>query len=105
MFVLNTKMNSLIAKFLAFTQTTDSENTSWTTVTVNPPDTSCCEIKGWVTEYCNVIQDAVDNASEYTIIELTGGTYCNENWSSVHQSKPDDFKNQNLLNITNKKNL
>ena len=77
---------------------------SWTTVSLEPYPESCCSTE-WDTSICsNTLQQAVNNADEYTTIVLQPGTYCNTKWSSS-KSEPADYKHGNVLSINNKKNL
>ena len=61
---------------------------AWKTVTISPPDESCCTT-GWTSSCTNPIQDAVDNAVNFQIIQLEPGTYCNPKWSATHTKYGD----------------
>lgn len=49
---------------------------------VNPPPSECCSAGGsWTSDdVCNPLQKAVDDAAEYTQINIMPGTYCNKNF-------------------------
>lgn len=78
---------------------------SWTTVTIDPPPTKCCETKWTSDAECNVIQQAINDAQEYTIISLKSGTYCNKKFHEGGITAPGGFKHQALAKILNTNNL
>jgi hypothetical protein len=52
----------------------------WTTTIVEPPPDACCATNWSSDDDCDVLQNAVDAAAEYTILSLQPGLYCNKNW-------------------------
>ena len=77
---------------------------SLTTVVVDAPPSSCCDT-AWVWSDCNVLQQAINNASDYTTIELKPGTYCNNGYYIQSKSDPSEYQNGTLASIQDKKHL
>ena len=76
---------------------------TYTTVTINPPPSKCCESEWTDDATCAVIQNAVDaldstKAAAWTILSLNPGTYCNKNWYK-NIGTATSFKNSKLVGI------
>lgn len=71
---------------------------------VFPPPEDCC-YKEWTSDdICNPIQKAIDEASEFTIIRIREGTYCNKNFYK-NAYGATSLKNSNGVNVENRQNL
>ena len=53
---------------------------TWTSTTVSPPPEGCCTGSWTSDEDCDVLQNAIDAAAEYTTLLLEDGVYCNKNF-------------------------
>lgn len=63
----------------------------------------------WNDADCNVLQNEVDNAAEYTYLKIRAGNYCNKNFYKNHdkgaQASGKSLLNHSLLTIKDKKYL
>ena len=103
------KVTIFASALVAVTNALNLESTNvnadgWTTVEVEAPPEKCC-IDEWNSNECNVLQRAVNAASEKTIIKIGTGQYCNEEWFNQGRRGPADRTHGTLVKINNKKDL
>lgn len=71
---------------------------------MSPPDASCCTT-GWDKDVCsNTLQDAIDDADDWTILQLEPGIYCNEKWTPKHKSYWD-LTHKQIVKINEREKL
>ena len=78
---------------------------AWTEVVVYAPPAECCTTNWSSNANCDVLQNAIDDAAEYTTLLLEDGVYCNKNYHKGAVSQPDDFKHQYLAKILSTSHL
>ena len=72
---------------------------AWTKVTVAAPPVECCTSDWLSNDECNALQNAIDAAVPYTVLQLEDGVYCNKNYHKAGRREPYDFKHQALAKI------
>jgi len=68
-------------------------------VTVSPPPIECCTTN-WISDAeCDVLQNAVDNAAEYSLIKIKAGNpYCNKNYfKNISETEDPSLNNSHLV--------